>query len=539
MLRLSQTFLKIAWRAVPDRTHYDVCVIGAGAGGIAAALRAVDFNKKVCLIESDRLGGRDLWNGTLHSKTMWEFSFALVKMRGEAAKRLYGEPVDSYVELDEAHMRNSMDEISRTREAQIMKALKASKVRFVQAHASFVSDHEVVCHHPPTRAFHLITADYFVIATGSTPRRHPTVPIDGRLVVTSDEIMRLPLPKSLVVIGAGILGCEFASIFSRLGRTKVFIIDKETSILPAEDDDVVHVVEKQMIADGVTIHHDSKLHDLQLLEDDGDGTEKGVQYTLINRYTKELTTHQVDRALLSIGRWPNYTHLSLTNTSAKTQDGKLVANQFGLCENTQNIYVVGDAAARKFRVCVAEAMGKLAVEHMYCPRLESLKTPPQIIPKLAFFSLAIASVGLGEKDCRERNVAYIACRYGYDLVSRTVAAASTDGFIKILVSREMPHHILGLRAVGLGSSTLVDLATLALQRRQTIYDLVNRLTAYPALSQAFQECLHAILGTSVLRPGTFDSITLTEWSPDNFERGVAYQKSLRAQKGRNPTNLDD
>ncbi|CCW65529.1 unnamed protein product [Phytomonas sp. EM1] len=538
MLRRGCTFRKIAWRAVPDHTHYDVCVIGGGPGGIAAALRAVDFQKKVCLIECNRLGGHDLWGGTLHSKTLWEFSSGLSKARGAAARRLYGVSLESHLRLDEARMRASMDEVSCTREAQIATALKASDVRFVTGHARFVSNHEVLCHgkglgpeEAPT-AFRRITADYFVIATGSTPRRHPAVPTDGRLVVTSDHVMRLPLPRRLVIVGAGVLGCEFASILAGLGRTAVAIVDKEARILPEEDDDVVEIVERQMEAEGVTIHHDSRLYDLQLWEDDTDNSLGGVQYTLMNRYTKELTTHHVDQALLAIGRWPNYNSLGLTNTSVKTRDGRLVANEFGLCENTKNIYVIGDAAAKNFRVCVAESMGKLAVEHMYSPRLQRPPIPFSITPKLGFFSLAIASVGLGEKGCREKNVAYIACKYGYDLVSRSVAATSTNGFIKILVSKEMPHYILGLRAVGLGSSTLVDLATLALHRRQTVYDLANRLTGYPALSQAFQECLHAILGTSVLKPGAFDSITLTEWTPDNYQRGVAFQETLRAEKDR-------
>ncbi|CCW65435.1 unnamed protein product [Phytomonas sp. EM1] len=539
MLRRSCSLLKVAWRAVPDHTHYDVCVIGGGPGGIAAALRAVDFNKKVCLIESDRLGGRDLWNGALHSKTMWELSYAFSKMRGAAARRLYGDSVASHVRLDEAQMRASMDEVSCTREAQIATALKASDVRFVTGHASFVSNHEVLCHDPATKAFRLLTADYVVIATGSTPRRHPTVPVDGVRIVTSDHVMRRALPRSLVVVGAGVRGCEFASILAGLGQTKVAIIDKKARILPEEDDDVIDVVERQMEAAGVTIHHDSKLHDLQLWDDDADNALTGVQYTLMNRYTKELTTHHVDQALLSIGRWPNYNNLGITNTTVKTSNGKVVANEFGLCENTNNIYVVGDAAAGKFLVSVAESMGKLAVEHMYCPRVQRPPIPFSITPKLGFFPLAIASVGLGEKSCRERNIAYIACKYGYNLVSRNVAAASTDGFIKIIVSKEMPHHILGLRAVGLGSSTLVDFATLALQKKQTVYDLANRLTAYPALSQAFQECLHAILGSSELKPGTFDNITLTEWTPDNYQRGMAYQETLRAQNEGKVTELDD
>lgn len=524
------------WRAVADAVqHFDVCVIGAGPAGIAAALRAVDYNKRVCLIERERVGGADLWNGALQSKTMWQYANMMSKLRGVQAQRLYGETMEKYLAVDEEKMRVSMHRVSRTRERQVLAALESSKsVELVYGQATFSNNHEIQCHNRETKEYYRIAADYFIIATGSAPRAHPYVAVDGKLVMTSDHIMLAPLPSSLVIVGAGVIGCEFASIISCIGKTKVSIIDKSPHIMPREDPDVVAKVEQSMAQAGVVIHHDSDLYDMQPWAEtpeeamarhpDSPAPQSGVQYTIRNRQTRELTTFAVERALISIGRLPNYSGLGLENTTLRTRDNRLSVNEFGQCDGAPHIFAVGDAATRMQLVSMGESQAKVAMDYIYgvgkkvTPRLE------ESMSSVAFLAQAVASVGLNETQCRQRGIAFLSARYSYEVVSRAVAAANTDGFVKIIVADDAQRRILGVCAVGLNASTLVDLGSLAIQSKHTVYDLAGRLTAYPAISQAFQECLRSLLdyrGTEQVAasPG----VTRVKWAPADMERGICYK----------------
>ncbi|EPY19704.1 dihydrolipoamide dehydrogenase [Strigomonas culicis] len=526
------------WRAVAEKTHYDVCIIGGGPAGITAALRAVDYKKKVCLIEQKRLGGYDLWDGSLYSQTMWEFSNLYSKLKGSQAKRIYGETLDTYVELDEEKMRESIREVSLTREAQITTAIQATNsIDLLNGLGTFSSDSEVLFHNHVTKEYRRITADYFIIATGSGPRKHPFVEADGTLVMTSNEIMHTAIPKSLVIVGAGTIGCEFASIFGALGKTKVYLIDKSDHILRDEDPDVVQRVQDALERAGVVVHHNSFLYDLQpwrateeemrKLPERSQGRREGVQYTILNRRTRELETLHVDRALLCLGRAANYKGLGLENTTLRTKDGSLLVDAFGRCENSNNTYAVGDAADDMHVVSMAQAKGKIAIDNIYGKGVRTVPHLLESMSSVAFLIKAVAAVGLNEATCRQRNIGYVAASFGYDLVSRAVAADNTDGFIKIIVSDDPKMTILGVRAIGMDASTLVDLGSLAIQNRQTAFDLADRLTAYPSISQAFQECLRVILGRSELKANCFQSLKLTRWEPDNFRRGMCYQTAER------------
>eukprot|EP00796_Vickermania_ingenoplastis_P001681 gene1681-1043_t len=520
-----------AWKAV-DAGKYDLCIIGAGPAGIAAALRAADYNKKVCLIEAWRVGGADFWNGTLTSKTMWQYSDILSKVESEPALRLYGESLAPYVTLDEAALRREMQYVSETREKQILTALEKTAVKLLFGKATFTDNHEVQVRHPKNHVYNTLHADHFIIATGGTPREHPFVKIDGKLVLSSDHIMQQPIPKSLVIVGGGALGCEFASIFAGLRKTKVYLVDKQVHILPREDRDVALNVEQAMEQGGVTIHHNSALYDVRPCYNPADcdgeipdgatsspakcdtgAKEPGVQYTIMDRTTKEFSTIRVDRALIAVGRVPNYSGLGIENTTLKTKNGALVVNDYGQCAGVPHIYAVGDCGGDLQYVSVSEARGKLAVDYIYGSHTPSLHRIDSIA-RVAFLTTAVASVGLNEKMCRAKGISYLAAKVSHETVSRAVAAASTSGFVKIIVSNDPKHTILGLQAVGLNASTLVDLCSLAIQSQQTAFALADRLTAYPSVSEAFQECLRMILGTSQLKPGVMPCNQLVCWVPE-------------------------
>lgn len=541
MLNLRLRVLKqsaTVWKAA-DVGNYDLCIIGGGPAGIAAALRAADYRKKVCLIERWRIGGADLWNGTLTSKTLWQWADKLSKIAGEPARRLYGESIASLVSVNEEVLRQEMTKVSETREQQILAAINKAGVKLLFGEGSFVDNNEIQVRHPEERVCNKLRADHFIIATGSSPREHPFVKIDETLVVTSDTVMTSPIPESLVVVGGGALGCELATIFAELRKTKVYLVDKAPHILPREDPDVVEKVERALEDAGVTIHHNSRLYDIRPCytsvdcpigkkdSEDCKSEKTEVEYTIMDRKTKTFSTRRVDRALIAVGRKPSYKGLGLENTFLRLQNGVLVlANSYGQCAGVPHIFTVGDAGGDLNSVTVAEMRGKECVDYIFGSHRSVISTYNNVA-RVAFLTTAVATVGHNETQCREKGISYLAAKVSHETVSRSVAGANTTGFVKIIVSNDLKHTILGLQAVGLNASTLVDLGSLAISQQQTVMDWADRLTAYPSVSEAFQECLRMILGTSQIKPGVLSCNELKCWVPEKCcSYGLAYPKSF-------------
>jgi dihydrolipoamide dehydrogenase len=499
--------------------HFDLCVVGGGPAGIAAALRAEQHNKKVCLIEKHKVGGADLWDGALQSKTMWEMAKFYDRIKTFGSLMYKPESIHG-LEVNEEMMHASLNRASQTRQAQILEALSESGVEVFKGTGEFQSPNLIHVHsRDRSKAPQPVNADYFIIATGSVPRVHPQYAANGTTIQTSDHIMRTPVPKSMVIIGAGVIGCEFASIAANLGKTQVSIIEKSQRMLPNEDEDVASYVEDLLAKKGVIFHHNASLHKLESFDE---GTpEAHVRYTIKNTKTGDLQSFDVERALISIGRVPQYSGLGIEKAGCSVKNGKLEVDPFGRCVPCNHIYAVGDATVDIALVNMGENEAIAAVDHIYRPRRE---IPPdtQNLSTIMFLDQEVASVGLSEKQCKEKNIAYIAARYGYDFVTRAVCMGAAEGFVKILVTNDRQKTVLGVRAVGAHASSIVELASLAIHNQQSVYDMGELLPAYPAMTQGFQECLRVLVNKSILKPNVFPQVRLWRWSPGNFERGRAY-----------------
>jgi dihydrolipoamide dehydrogenase len=293
-----------------------------------------------------------------------------------------------------------------------------------------------------------------------------------------------------------------------------------------EDEDISLYVQGLLERKGVVVHHESSLFDLQSWED---GPESGVQYTIQRNKDKELTTFDVSKALVSIGRVSNYRGLGLENTKCKVQDNRLLVDDFQRCTPHTHIYAVGDATMDIALVNMGETEARIAVDHMYSAKREQ-KTHINNLSTIMFLDEEVAAVGLNEQDCVKMNISYMMAKYGYEFVSRAVAMGDTKGFIKIIVTNDRQKRVLGVRAVGPHASSIVELASLAIHNNQSAYELAELMTAYPAITQGFQECLRMILGRSILKPNVFPQLVLKTWTPPNFERGRSYQELLAKQQ---------
>jgi len=484
--------------------HYDVAVIGAGPAGFAAAVRAWDFGKRVCLIERGRLGGAGIHNGALTSKTLWELSRdyrkALRRDRGFVADR---------VSLDYQQVLRCVEDASAEKTAQLRRQLEVlaapdpshgGSITLLTGSACFADPHRLRVRGAEPGDEYEITAANIVIATGSRPRTLPEIPVDGRFVLTSDHLTRIrDFPDSVVIIGAGVIGCEFATILANYGKTKVYLIDRAERILPFEDEDVARLVADNLRLKGVTIHQKCQLEGLRVEGDPVDGGR--VHYTICH-HAGGLETIAVERALVSIGRVPNTQGLCLEAAKVEvTGRGHIVADDTRT--SAPHIFAVGDVTLDLALVSIGEIEGRHAVEHMY----GQVKAPLcyDNVSSIMFLDPEVAAVGLNELQAQRARVSYKVAVYHYSLVNRAIAMRATQGFIKLLVSDDEEMRLLGMRALGAHASTSIETCALMIRQGRGVRDLAEMLHPHPAVTEALQDCVRMLLGRSLLKPHVFPS----------------------------------
>ena len=477
---------------MPD---FDVCVIGAGPAGYAAAMRAWDFGKRVCLIDRGAVGGTGVHDGALSSKTLWELSRdyrrVLNRSRGYTATNVH---------IDYAQVCHAVADAVAEKTGQLTHQLEvlanpmpchSGRVTFIRGSAEFLDPHRVYVEGPELT----VKASKFVLATGSRPRSLPDITVDGRYICTSDHIMHLDhFPRSLVILGAGVIGCEFATIFANFGQTKVYLIDRADRILPFEDIDIAQVCAKNLEARGVTIHHRATLLEMKVV--DGE-----VHYT-IQHATGGVETIVVDQALISIGRVPNTGGLALEKAG-------LQVNARGYLEDDDtrtavpHIYAVGDVTQDIALVSIAEIEGRHAVEHMFGEVSEPLSY--ENVSSIMFLDPEVAGVGLNENQAQKKRIPYQVAVYDYALVNRAIAMRSTSGLIKLLATDDDDMRILGIRVLGAHASTSIETVSLMIRQSRSVRDLAELLHPHPAITEGLQDCVRMLLGSSIMKPRVFRS----------------------------------
>jgi dihydrolipoamide dehydrogenase len=474
--------------------NYDVCVIGGGPAGYAAAMRALDFGKKVILIEKQFLGGAAIYNGALSSKTLWELSRDVrrlrVKERGytvkdyEVSYRGIIEEVDRAVEERQYQLSQQVMELER---------LLPNRFKFMNGFGTLLSANDVAVDLGFEKK--QIRADYIVLATGSRPRKLPNVPIDEECIVTSDGVANFSrFPESLVVLGAGVIGCEFATVFSNFGKTDVRIIDKADHILPFEDGDISTIITENLVAAGVTMHRNASLESMTI-------ENRRVNYTL--RYKDGSTEDfNVEKALISIGRVPAVEGLGARELGIiMTDGGNFIVDEDGRT-NIPNIFAVGDLTADVCLVNVGEVEGRHVVETICRPDNDK-HLNYENISTIMFLQPEVSGVGMNEQMLAKKGIPYRVATYNYNFINRAIAMRSLKGFYKILVSDDDDMKLLGMRIVGEQSSSAIQAAALLISMNKGISELAELIHPHPSIPEGMQECVRMLLGTSILKPQIF------------------------------------
>ncbi len=477
--------------------NYDVVVIGGGPSGFASAMRAVDFNKKVLLVEKESLGGAGIFNGALSSKTWWELS-RQSKMYQDKLKRYGMQPPQTAQWSDFlADVSDATQERASLLSQQVewLKETAANgKFFYKKGSARLITPNEVEISGSDGKE--TVQAENVVLATGSRPRFIDGIPIDEKTVVTSDGIHNFRgFPESLVIVGAGVIGCEFATIFSNFGRTKVNIIARDDRILPFEDPDLTEIIEFNLQQNGVEIHRNTDLHKMEVRGDK-------VYYETKNNQDGSIESYEVEKALISIGRVPNIEGLGLEEIGVEmSKRGHIVD------DNTQtsikNIYAVGDLTADIALVNVGELEGRYAIEKMYGNPDKPMTYDN--ISTIMFLSPETAGVGLNEQQAQAKGISYKVVSLAFDLIPRAIAMRRTQGFFKILVTDDDDMKILGMRALGEHASSAIQTVALLISTNSGVEELAELIHPHPSIIEGIQECVRMFLGKSIIKPGLIEN----------------------------------
>jgi len=379
---------------------------------------------------------------------------------------------------------------------QQLELLANAGIDLIRGRGRFVSPHEVVV--PTEGGDRSVKAANFLIATGSRPRVPNGIKIDGERIITSDHVESLKkFPESLVIVGSGVVGCEYATIFGNYKRTKIFMIDRRDRILPFEDEDVSECIASSFESFGVTIHRKAQLKSLVSMDDH-------VQYEIECDGT--LQTHAAERALISIGRVPNFEGLGLEATGIELNErGGIVVE--GTRTAVPHIYAAGDVTTDMALANVAELEGRFAAESMFGVKLPGIDY--RALPTIMFLSPEVASVGLGEDKARERGIAYRMASVDNHLITRNVAMRNTTGFIKLLAAPD--NTVIGLRVVGPQASSCIQGIALLMELGGKLEDIARCAHPHPAVTEGVQECARLLLGRSILKPDLIDGVRITEY----------------------------
>ena len=455
---------------------YDVGIIGGGPGGYVAAIKAAQLDGTVCLIEKGEWGGTCLNRGCIPTKTLFAVANLATQIQDASA---FGVHVSGEATIDYTQVLTHKTSVIQQLEGGIAKLLKANKVDVLKGTAQ-LTDRNTIVVNKPDGTTEQVHAKNVIIATGSEPAEPPIFEIDEEQVLTTTGILNLTeLPESLLIVGGGVSGCEFASIFNALG-CRVTILELLPTILATEDIQVIRHIQLFMKRKGITIHTGAKLTHVKKSDE---------QVTAVLESGEELTAQKM---LVSIGRRYNTERIGLEKVGVRTEGGKIVVDA-QMRTNVQGIYSVGDVASRYLLAHVASAEGKVAAQNCIG---DSVEMDYQVIPWCIFTLPEIGHAGMTEKEATAEGYEVKIGRFPYAASGKALGLRETDGFVKTVADADSG-DILGVHIVGAHASTLIHEAAVALRLGATAKDIAHTVHAHPTLSEMIMESAEAVDGKAI------------------------------------------
>jgi len=468
--------------------EYDVVVLGGGIGGYTAAIRAAQLGMKAAIIERDKLGGTCLHRGCIPSKSLLRSAEVLHTVRSGSEYGIDAELLsiryDKVLERKDRvvnQLYNGLQYLMKKHRIEVI-----SGIGRINGPSIFSPRSGAVALELPNGDAETILPKHLIIATGSRPRQLPQLPADGVSVLTSDDALQMQeLPRSMIILGGGVIGVEWASMLNDYG-VQVTIVEAADRLVPGEDSDVSQALARSLAARGVEILTGARL-DLERTT----VTDRDVRIRLnIGGDERELAA---EKLLVSIGRQANVDDIGLENTDIQVENGAIKVNEY-MQTTEKHIYAIGDVNGILPLAHAAARQAIIAVEHFAGE--SPLPFDPLLVPRCIYSRPEAASFGLTEQAARDNGHAVKTGKYPFSALGKALVIGDQEGFVKV-VADERTHDILGVHMVGPHVTDLISEAALARLLDATPWEIGQLAHPHPSLSEALGEAMLQVDGIAI------------------------------------------
>lgn len=451
-----------------------VVVLGGGPGGYVAAIRAAQLGGDVTLIEKSNLGGTCLNVGCIPTKALLQSAKLLHELK-ESDK--FGIEVKGNVEVNWAKVQSRKKTVVNTLVSGVKGLLSINKVKVINGLGKFESKNSISVTSEDGNT-QKVEFDNVIIASGSLPFIPPIEGKDLEGVMDSTDALSLKnIPKSMVIIGGGVIGVEFASVYSAFG-CKVHIVEMLPFLLPPIDRELGEMVKVNLISEGIDIYNDCKVTKIEKANENLN--------VAFSKGTEQLNI-EAEKVLVAVGRRANIKNLDLDKSGVKIEKGCIVVND-NMETNVAGIYAIGDCNGKNMLAHVASEEGIVAAERIMG---KNSKMDYKTVPACVYIRPELASVGLTEEQVKTSGVPYRVGKFPLAANGKALIMGETSGVIKIIADVNYD-EILGVHILGPGATDIITEAALALRLECTIEELITTIHAHPTVGEAMREAALAV-----------------------------------------------
>lgn len=468
--------------------EYDLVILGGGTGGYVAAIRASQLGLKTAIVEKGKLGGTCLHNGCIPSKALLRSAevFATAK-RGEDFGVVTGEVSVNFGKVQE-RKNKIIDQLHKG----VQHLMKQGKIDVYEGLGRILGP-SIFSPMPGTISVEMNNGDdnemlipkNVIVATGSRPRTLPGLEIDGEYVLSSDEALQLEaLPSSIIIVGGGVIGIEWASMLSDFG-VEVTVIEYADRIIPTEDKEISKEMQRLMKKKGIKIVTSAKVLPETLVKDNGVAISAEVKGGV-----KEF---KAEKLLVSVGRQANTEGIGLNNTEIQVEKGAIVTNKFFQTKES-HIYAIGDVIGGLQLAHVASHEGIIAVEHI--AGNDPSPFDYNLVSRCIYSNPEVSSVGITEDQAKEKGHKVKVGKFSFRAIGKALVFGESDGFVKIIADEET-NDILGVHMIGPHVTDMITEAGLAMVLDATPWEIAHTIHPHPTLSEAIGEAALAVDGKAI------------------------------------------